>query len=195
MLPTPQGIRWVTSYEQIMIVQSGCRLIKLLRSKAFAEAANIHYDGPEIIGDGIFHKMPLKEQTVALFVTFKNLGDRHTSSTQAEWKNSALECLYSWMLHEIVQEFGSPSANYRSNVGRTYQYNIDPNIQVKNNNVDFAYWLDIVSKLALNVVYTAEDWKMLYEKEEKEELLITDELFNSASSYFDEAEATGNWPT
>ncbi len=194
MLPTPQGLRWISGYEQVMIVQSACRFVKLLRSKALAEATNIHYEGPEIIGDGIFHKMSLKEQIVALYLVFKNCGDKHNQSTQAEWKNSALECLYSWMLHEIAQEFGTPSQMARINVGRTYQYNVDPNKQVNNNNTDFGYWADIVGALAKNVVYTAEDWKKVYDKEEKEELLITEELFNSASLYFDDAEATAQFP-
>lgn len=195
MLPTPNGTRFVNSYENRAIAYFASRLVKQLHCKAYADRSDVHYEGPELVGESMFHKLGHDQKIVALYLALKHLADRGDIYEAAEWKNAALECVYGWMAYEIAQEFMTANTNAKNLMVRAYQNQIDPNALIDFKSTDFTYWLNMIDKLAAITIWKQENFRVHWGEDKKdEELLVTDELLNSACTYFDEALASGALP-
>jgi hypothetical protein len=159
MFSSPVGAITVSGNEERMFRHFAPRLIKVLRSQDHAERNNFHYEGTTIQGDGVFHKLSSLGKIVALHLALDRALERGAAPhPNSQWFNGAMECLYSWMLHEVLSELPTGDITHRTVILRAYQTVVSES-RIDANDLNPTAWTNYVVKLAERSVFKPEKLK------------------------------------
>lgn len=181
---TPIGPRYLSGHEERLMTYFATRLVKVLRSQHLSEKTEIHYEGPTIQGEGAFHEFTAAQKIVALHLAVQGARSRTQPYEMTQWMNGAFECLYSWVLYEISQDFATGDFGNRSVLVKAYQQTISDS-RISGSSNDLVYWTEYVLRMAERLVYSKKT-EELQGKFYFAKLDFNEKMIDTAFQYFDD---------